>query len=191
MHTCLIIDFGSQVTKLIARRVREMNVYSVIVPPHEAMQALTKETKCIILSGSPHSVLAQNHPTIDQNIFEVGLPVLGICYGQQLMAKIFGGKVENKGEREFGKSQLNVVKNNKFITEDSTVWMSHGDCITSLPQGFEVIARTQNAPFAAIANEAKKFYGIQFHPEVTHTQKGREILKHFVLEISGCKPEWK
>ena len=190
MHTCLIVDFGSQVTKLIARRVREMNVYSVIVPPHEAMQALTKETKCIILSGSHHSVLEEKHTTNDPNIFEAGLPILGICYGQQLMAQIFGGKVENKGEREFGKSQLSVVKNNKFIVEDSIVWMSHGDCVTSLPQGFEVIAKTQNAPFAAIANAEKKFYGIQFHPEVTHTQKGREILKHFVLGISGCKPEW-
>ena len=190
MHTCLIIDFGSQVTKLIARRVREMNVYSIIVPPTKAMESITANTKCVILSGSPYSTLEENSPTIDPKIFELGIPVLGICYGQQLMAKILGGKVENHGVREFGKSALNVVEQNPFIDENSIVWMSHGDCVTQLPQGFKVLAKTQNAPFAVITNEEKNFYGVQFHPEVTHTKKGREMLKHFVVNISKCKQEW-
>ena len=190
MHTCLIIDFGSQVTKLIARRVREMNIYSIIVPPHKAIESITAETKCIILSGSPCSVIDKNHPSIDKNIFEIGLPVLGICYGQQLMVKILGGKVENHSKREFGKSTLEVSTKNSFITKKSTVWMSHGDCVTQLPQGFEILAHTQNAPFAVVANQQRKFYGIQFHPEVTHTQNGKEILKHFVVDISCCKQEW-
>ncbi len=190
MHTCLIVDFGSQVTKLIARRVREMNVYSIIVPPHKVMESIDASTKCIILSGSPCSVLDANHPTIDPNIFEIGLPILGICYGQQLMAKLLGGEVENHGKREFGKSPITVIKKNTFITENSTVWMSHGDCVTALPQGFKVLAKTQNAPFAIIANENRKFYGIQFHPEVTHTHGGSEMIKHFVVDISQCKQEW-
>ena len=194
MHTCLIIDFGSQVTKLIARRVREMSVYSIIVPPSKAMQSITAETKCIILSGSPYSTLEENAPTIDANIFEAGLPILGICYGQQLMAKILGGKVENHGVREFGKSALSIVKKNPLLSlnldDKITVWMSHGDSVTQLPQGFDILAKTQNAPCAVIANEEKKFYGIQFHPEVTHTEYGREILQHFVVDISKCKQEW-
>lgn len=190
MQTCLIVDFGSQVTKLIARRIREMNVYSIIVPPHKAMESLDFNTKCIILSGSHHSVLEENHPTIDKNIFEVGLPVLGICYGQQLMAKMFNGKVENYGKREFGKAKLDVTKANQLIKNSGTVWMSHGDCVTSLPENFEVLASTQSAPYAVIGNESRKFYGVQFHPEVTHTENGKDILQNFVLEISKCKQEW-
>jgi GMP synthase (glutamine-hydrolysing) len=154
------------------------------------MESITANTKCIILSGSPYSTLEENSPTIDSKIFELGLPILGICYGQQLMAKILGGKVENHGAREFGKSELNVVEQNPFIDENSIVWMSHGDCVTQLPQGFKVLAKTKNAPFAVITNEEKNFYGVQFHPEVTHTESGREMLKHFVINISKCKQEW-
>jgi GMP synthase (glutamine-hydrolysing) len=190
MDTVLIVDFGSQVTKLIARRIRELNIYSIIVPPHKAMEHINVSVKCVILSGSPHSVLEKNSPDIDGKIFTIGLPILGICYGQQLMAKHFGGEIKNKAEREFGKSELKIVTQNPLLTENSIVWMSHGDAVTQLPKGFEVIATTQNAPFAGIAHFEKNIYGIQFHPEVTHTENGIEIFRRFCVEIAKCKQEW-
>lgn len=190
MSTVLIIDFGSQVTKLIARRIRELNVYSIIVPPHKALQSVDQNVRCIILSGSPHSVLDETSPDIDGKIFNLDLPVLGICYGQQLIVKHFGGKVQSKQDREFGKSELKIMHENLLLREDSVVWMSHGDSVVEIPDDFKIIAKTRNAPCAGIANFEKNIYGIQFHPEVTHTEDGRDILKRFCVDIAKCKQEW-
>jgi GMP synthase (glutamine-hydrolysing) len=191
----LIIDFGSQVTKLIARRIREIGVFSEVIPfTADIDKYIDEAVKAIILSGGPASVETEGAPTIDKKIFDKGLPILGICYGQQLTCKLLEGKVSPSDEREFGKALLKFENESELflnIVGDSTqVWMSHGDRVEALPEGFEVIATTPFAPFAAIQHKEKKIFGVQFHPEVTHTLYGTEMLRNFVLNIAGCKPEW-
>ncbi len=191
--TVLIIDFGSQVTQLIARRIREFGVYSEVKNPDISINEIKKiNPKAIIFSGGPNSVYEDGAPAIDKKVFDLGLPILGICYGQQLICHLLGGKVEASKEREFGKAEIEICLNSKFFDKvvSNQVWMSHGDSIKRIPDGFEVIAKTKNAPFAAIADEKNKIYGVQFHPEVEHSTEGRTMIRNFVVEISGCKSNW-
>jgi len=197
MDRILIIDFGSQVTQLIARRVRENNVYAEIMPctaSFAKMQAFG--AKGIILSGGPASVHLENSPSLPGDVFGLGVPVLGICYGMQLMCHALGGRVEMSDRREFGRAFVSVVQESPLFDEmwnlnaREQVWMSHGDHVTALPQGFEVIAKTESAPFAAIADEKNAFYAVQFHPEVVHTPHGTALLKNFTHRICGCKGDW-
>jgi GMP synthase (glutamine-hydrolysing) len=192
-ETLLIVDFGSQVTQLIARRVRECGVYCEIHPFTKASEALaTLKPKAVILSGSPHSVIDEG-PRIDAGLFAMNLPVFGICYGEQLMCELLGGKVEAGHDREFGRAVIDVVRPSpifKGLDAKETVWMSHGDRVTSIPQGFDVIATSEGAPFAAIADETRKFYAVQFHPEVVHTKRGTDMIRNFLFEISGFKGDW-
>jgi GMP synthase (glutamine-hydrolysing) len=195
--TVLIIDFGSQVTQLIARRVREQGVHSEIVPFNKAEAAREKyKPKAIILSGGPASVTEMGSPRAPDWVFTSGLPVLGICYGQQTMVEQLGGKVESGHHREFGRAEIEIRDDAALFagvvkkSEKETVWMSHGDRVTQLPAGFKVIAVSEGAPFAAIADEQRKFYAVQFHPEVVHTPKGALFLDNFVKRIGGLKGDW-
>jgi GMP synthase (glutamine-hydrolysing) len=193
----LIVDFGSQVTQLIARRVREMGVYSEVVPFQIASDTFTRlKPKAIILSGGPASPTEAGSPRAPEEIFTAGIPILGICYGQMLLAAQLGGKVESGHHREFGRAEVSVKSASPLfdgVWSDGgqhTVWMSHGDRIVALPPGFAVKAVSENAPFAAIEDAARKFYGLMFHPEVVHTPDGAELLRNFVLKIAGCKATW-
>lgn len=193
----LIIDFGSQVTQLIARRVRESGVYSEIIPFNKAEEVLEEfNPKGIILSGGPNSVYDIDTPRAPEAVFNMGVPVLGICYGEQTMCEQMGGRVSTSDEREFGRAFIDIQKDSPlfegFWTKGGNhqVWMSHGDKIEAIPEGFEVIATSGNAPYAAIANESKKFYGVQFHPEVVHTLDGAKLLSNFVKNIAGCSGDW-
>jgi GMP synthase (glutamine-hydrolysing) len=195
--TILIIDFGSQVTQLIARRVREAGVYSEIVPFHSAEEALDRiKPQGIILSGGPASVTEVTTPRTPDAVFSYGVPVLGICYGQQTMVAQLGGQVEGSEAREFGRAFVTVEKDCPLFQNvwskgsRHQVWMSHGDKVTSLPEGFAVLATSAHAPFAAIAHEEKRFYGVQFHPEVVHTPDGAKLLSNFVHKICGLKGDW-
>ena len=193
----LILDFGSQVTQLIARRVREAGVYSEIRPFTASLEEIRHfSPRGIILSGGPASVHEGASPTIDAAVFELGVPVLGICYGEQLMCNLLGGSVIAGHKREFGRARIHVVASSA-LTEgvwqasgSYDVWMSHGDEISKLPEGFSVIARTETAPYAAIANESRRMYGVQFHPEVAHTPDGYKLIHNFVRRICGCKGDW-
>jgi GMP synthase (glutamine-hydrolysing) len=191
----VILDFGSQYTQVIARRIRECNVYSVILrydTPADEIAALAP--KGIILSGGPSSVYAKDAPLPDKAIFNLGIPVLGICYGLQCLAQFLGGKVEPGQKREYGKGTLRVK--DSFcalfanLPESLQVWNSHGDKLTKVPQGFKSVAVTENSDFAAIANHKRKMFGLQFHPEVAHTPQGREIIANFVHNICGCGKNW-
>jgi GMP synthase (glutamine-hydrolysing) len=193
----LIVDFGSQVTQLIARRVREEGVYSEIVPFQKAEAAFAAmRPRAVILSGGPASVLEANSPRAPQAIFEAGVPVLGICYGEQVMAVQLGGQVEGGHHREFGRAEVAVTEETPLFAdvwqkgEKYPVWMSHGDRVTQLPKGFRVVATSPNAPIAAIADDARKFYAVQFHLEVMHTPHGAALLRNFVRRIAGCKGDW-
>lgn len=194
----LILDFGSQVTQLIARRVREHGVYCEIWPFNDAADDRIKafNPKAIILSGGPCSVTDADSPRAPTCVFTLGIPVLGICYGQQTMVEQLGGKVEGGHHREFGRADIEVTKNCALYgstwTEGSTptVWMSHGDRVTQIPEGFEIVATSKGAPCAIIADETRHFYGIQFHPEVMHTPDGSALLRNFVIDIAGCKGDW-
>ena len=193
----LILDFGSQVTQLIARRVRECGVYSEIRPYNIPDSEITAfAPKGIILSGGPASVHEAYSPKVSDSVFSMGIPVLGICYGQQLMCQQLGGKVEMSDNREFGRAMVQVCENSPLFDgvwnqgEEKQVWMSHGDRVTQLPAGFKVIAKTPSAPFAAIADEKRRYYGVQFHPEVVHTPDGGKLLRNFTLKIAGCKGDW-
>ena len=193
----LVIDFGSQVTQLIARRVREGGVYAEIVPFNKAEEVLAAAPpKAIILSGGPSSVIEEGTPRAPQAVFELGVPVLGICYGQQAMVHQLGGRVEGSSKREFGRASLEVsgqsplFENVWALGARDDVWMSHGDRVTALPPGFHVIAESDNAPFAVIADEHRKFYGTMFHPEVVHTPRGAALLGNFVQNIAGVAPDW-
>ncbi len=195
--TILIIDFGSQVTQLIARRVREAGVYCEIHPFQNAEKAYKAlKPKGVILSGSPASVTEDFSPRAPQLIFDDKLPVFGICYGEQTMAEQLGGKVEAGHHREFGRAFLDVKKSTKLfqgVWEPGSrhqVWMSHGDRVTALPEGFEVVATSENAPFAAIADEARNYYAVQFHPEVVHTPDGAKLIQNFVKNIAGATGDW-
>ena len=194
----LIIDFGSQVTQLIARRVRENGVYSEIHPYHTITLDKLKELqpKAIILSGGPASVTEGASPRVQKEILEYGVPVLGICYGQQLICDLLGGKVESGHHREFGRAYVHVEADSKLLDgiwekgKDYQVWMSHGDRVVSIPPGFSVIAASEGAPFAAIADESRQFYAVQFHPEVVHTPDGSKLLKNFTHKVAGCAGDW-
>lgn len=190
----LILDFGSQYTQLIARRIRESNVYSEIHTHSYPIEKIKEEGPSgIILSGGPMSVYDNGAPDVQHEIFELGIPVLGICYGLQLIAKHHNGKVEPAENREYGKANLNIVKDDrlfKSVKNNSVVWMSHGDYISDFPKGFEVTANSENSPVCAVSNPGKKIFGIQFHPEVVHTREGKKILNNFLFEICGCKPDW-
>ncbi len=193
----LIIDFGSQVTQLIARRVREAGVYCEIVPFQLAEDYVESfAPQGIILSGGPASVIETTSPRAPEKIFEMDIPILGICYGQQTMCAQLGGEVEASSEREFGRAQLKLTQANALfadvmdVGDEQQVWMSHGDRVSALPEGFEVIATSDNAPFAAIANEARNYYGVQFHPEVVHTPIGANLLRQFTHKIAGCTGKW-
>ncbi|HXW71721.1 MAG TPA: glutamine-hydrolyzing GMP synthase [Methylocella sp.] len=193
----LIVDFGSQVTQLIARRVREAGVYCEIAPAARAAASLRElAPKAVILSGGPASVLDQDAPPAPDEIFASGLPVLGICYGQQIMAARLGGKVAAGHKREFGRAEVEVLKDSALFrgvwAKDGSwpVWMSHGDAVIELPPGFTRIAASQNAPMAAIADEARRLYGVQFHLEVAHTPDGGRLIANFLHEIAGLKSDW-
>ena len=192
-NSVLIVDFGSQVTQLIARRIREFGVFCEVKNFNISLEEIKKNLpRAIIFSGGPSSVYEENAPKISPQIFDLNIPILGICYGEQLICDMLGGKVEKSFEREFGKAEIEIVKDSKFFKDfqNHQVWMSHGDHISKIPQGFEVIAKTPKAPFAGIANEEKKIYGVQFHPEVYHSIDGAKILNNFVVEIAGCSPDW-
>jgi GMP synthase (glutamine-hydrolysing) len=193
----LIVDFGSQVTQLIARRVREEKVYCEIVPFQKAESAFREmKPKGVILSGGPASVLDRDAPLAPQAIYDAGVPVLGICYGEQAMAQQLGGKVEAGHHREFGRAEIEVTDATPLfdgvweVGQKYPVWMSHGDRVTAPPKGFKVIATSPNAPIAMIADEARKFYATQFHLEVVHTPHGAAILRNFVRKIARCTGDW-
>ena len=195
--TVLIIDFGSQVTQLIARRVREAGVYCEIHPFQSAAEAFQRlKPKAVILSGGPASVPEAGSPRAPEAVFQAGVPVLGICYGQQTMAGQLGGKVESGHHREFGRAVLTIAEPSPLFEgvwakgERHQVWMSHGDRVTRLPEGFRVIGTSENAPFAAVADEARRFYAVQFHPEVVHTPDGAKLIANFVHRIAGLESDW-
>nr|MBP7217021.1 glutamine-hydrolyzing GMP synthase [Candidatus Omnitrophota bacterium] len=190
----VILDFGSQYTQLIARRVRENKVFSIIVPfntPAKEIAALMP--KGLILSGGPASVANKKSPYPDKGIFKLGVPILGICYGMQVIAEMLGGKVKHTKSREFGRTELFLDNNRTLLSSmpgNLTCWASHGDHVSKLPPGFQIIAHTMNAPIAAIGNITKKVYGVQFHPEVTHTEKGNQVISNFLFKICGCSGRW-
>lgn len=193
-ETLVILDFGSQYTQLIARRVREQKVFSKILPFSASLAAIQRENpKGIILSGSPANVYVKQAPLPDGRVFELGVPVLGICYGLQVMAHHFNGKVHRSPKREYGFAELQVDEADGFfrdLPKSLTCWMSHGDKLEGLPRGFQGMAHTANAPVAAVANFEKRLYGVQFHPEVVHTPQGPQIFKNFLFEICKFKGEW-
>jgi len=202
MDKILILDFGSQYTQLIARRIRELNIYSEIHPYDLDIKTLKKfSPKAIILSGGPNSVYDNDTPKAPKEIFELNVPILGICYGMQTLINQFGGKVETSSKREFGYAEIRAHGHSKLFKDIQDrsndeghglldVWMSHGDKVTDIPENFKVIGSNTSTPIAAIADEEKLLYGVQFHPEVTHTNQGKAILKRFSLDIAKCSPSW-
>jgi len=190
----LIVDFGGQYSQLIARRVRENNVYCEIIPYSTSMEKIKeKNPKGIIFSGGPNSVYGENTPKIDKEIFEIGVPVLGICYGQQLTAFTLGGKVESAKVREYGKTVVNLDNKCSLfegIDKEQECWMSHTDYVSEIPSDFNIVAYTDGCKVAAMANEDKKIYGVQFHPEVEHTPFGKKMLKNFLFNICELKGDW-
>ncbi|MFB9973647.1 glutamine-hydrolyzing GMP synthase [Allobacillus sp. SKP2-8] len=191
----IVLDYGSQYNQLITRRIRELGVYSELHPNDLSAKEL-KDLKPtgIILSGGPNSVFENDAFSIDEEIFQLDIPVLGICYGMQLMAYKLGGRVEPAAQREYGKAKITLTGNQSAtfhtLPEEQIVWMSHGDHVVEMPEGFQVDAKNPSCPIAAISNEEKKFYGVQFHPEVGHSVYGNDLLKNFVYEICGCSGEW-
>jgi GMP synthase (glutamine-hydrolysing) len=201
-HRILILDFGSQYTQLIARRIREIGVYCELWAWDVTEEQIREfNPRGIILSGSPESTTEEGSPRAPEYVFNAGVPVLGICYGMQTMAMQLGGKVQGSNEREFGYAQVHISAQSELIRDihDAVtaegvplldVWMSHGDKVTAIPAGFTTIATTETCPYAIMSHEEKRFYGVQFHPEVTHTHQGLAMLKRFVLDICGCQPLW-
>lgn len=190
----LVLDFGAQYAQLIARRVRECKVYSEIVPHDISISEIRRlRPKGLILSGGPASVYAKDAPTVEASLFKLGIPVLGICYGQQAMAQALGGEVAHTGKRESGKRLLTVTRPGylfKGLPEQQTVWMSHGDMVARAPEGFEVTASTEWSPVAAFEDASRGLYGVQFHPEVAHTPRGTDLLKNFLYEACDARPTW-
>ncbi len=192
----LIVDFGSQFNQLIARKIRELNVYCQIVPYYEVDVDFIKSKKDIdgiILSGGPASIYEKNSPQIDKKIFSLNIPILGICYGMQLMVSLLGGKIEEAGKREYGFAELIINKQNRLfkdVTKKTVCWMSHGDSLISIPKSFEIVGNTKNTKIAAIENKKENLYGLQFHPEVAHTEEGLKMLGNFLFEICRCSQDW-
>lgn len=195
--TILVLDFGSQYTQLIARRIRELKVYCEIHPfslPLEQVRA--KTPKALILSGGPASCYAADAPTVDPKLFDLGLPILGICYGMQLATKLLGGRVVPADTREYGRATVRIGEHPAALFkgfaagEEPAVWMSHGDHIETLPKGFRSVAQSPGSPFAAVEDPERRFFGVQFHPEVAHTPRGMDMLANFVHAIAGCAPTW-
>jgi GMP synthase (glutamine-hydrolysing) len=196
LHTerVLILDFGAQYSQLIARRVRELHVYCEIFPYNTTIEQIKSfGPKGIILSGGPASVYETGAPISDKKIFDLDIPILGICYGLQLIGFQLGGKVNRSARREFGRARIVIDFHDdlfKNVADSTDVWMSHGDKLEELPEGFEPIAHSENAPICAVRNEKKKIFGVQFHPEVVHTKEGEKILGNFLFEVSGCRGDW-
>ncbi len=193
-ETMLVMDFGGQYSQLIARRIRECGVYCEIVPFNTGLDKLrAMKPKGIVFSGGPNSVYADGAPHCDPGVFELGVPVLGICYGMQLTTHLLGGKVAHAASREYGSTRLYIDRRDSIFAElasETQVWMSHGDHITEPPPGFEVTAHTNSSPVAAMADTARNLYGVQFHPEVVHTPEGMKMLRNFLFDICGCKGDW-
>ncbi len=194
LEKVLILDFGSQYTQLIARRIRELNVYAEIVPYHHSFDDIRKEKpSAIVLSGGPSSIYDKEAPRIGDGIFSLGVPVLGICYGLYVLVDAFKGKIEHSNRREYGRATISITGDSplfKGLSRTQTVWMSHGDKVIAPPSGFTVVASSENAETAAIEHQGKRFYGVQFHPEVFHTDHGKEILSNFLFDICALKPSW-
>lgn len=191
MDSIAILDFGSQYAQIIARRVREAQVYCELFPWDAPMEKiLAIQPKGFILSGGPRSVYEKDAPFIQKFIFNTGLPILGICYGMQAMTHALGGQVDSSAQREYGQAEIEPTMQGTMLDVISKVWMSHGDRITRMPEGFIALARSGNSPFAAIGDMKRRYFGVQFHPEVHHTPNGKLLLKHFVLEICGVRPSW-
>jgi GMP synthase (glutamine-hydrolysing) len=190
----VVIDFGAQYAQLIARRVRELGVYSEIMPHTTSLEKLlARQPKAIILSGGPSSVYGQGAPRIDAGLFTAGIPVLGICYGMQLMSLLLGGDVRRADKREYGPARLVIERRAELLTginDSCRCWMSHGDSVLALPQGWVTLAHTENTPFAAAGDPNHKLYGVQFHPEVGHTEQGQDILHNFLFDVAGCSGDW-
>jgi GMP synthase (glutamine-hydrolysing) len=190
----LVVDFGAQYAQLIARRVRELHVYSEIVPRSmPAAEMLARNPKAIILSGGPASVHVDGAPGVDPGVYEAGVPLLGICYGAQLVARDLGGEVAKTGQGEYGRTELHVEGSSLLFADlpvEQVVWMSHGDSITGAPSGFAITARTDAVPVAALEDRDRGIYAVQFHPEVVHTEHGMEVLKAFLFDAAGCRPTW-
>jgi GMP synthase (glutamine-hydrolysing) len=192
-ETVLVLDFGAQYSQLIARRVRELNVYSELVPFDAPIERL-RGVRGLILSGGPESVDVPGAPRLDEAVYRLGLPILGICYGMQLMAHQLGGKVIRAPQREFGPSELRVLRPAGLFSGQpgvQRVWMSHGDEVVEVPRGFERTATSTNSACAAMADAARRLHAIQFHPEVAHTERGKEILRNFLYDVCGCSGSWK
>jgi GMP synthase (glutamine-hydrolysing) len=192
MDSIAILDFGSQYAQLIARRVREAQVYCELFPWDASMEKiLAIQPKGFILSGGPRSAYEAGAPYIQDFIFKTGLPILGICYGMQALTHALGGQVDPSAQREYGHAEIEPTASGAIMLNTiSKVWMSHGDRITRLPEGFIALARSGNSPFAAMGDMRRKYFGVQFHPEVQHTPHGEKLLKHFVIDICGVKPAW-
>lgn len=191
----LVLDFGGQYNQLIARRIRELNVYSEMLPYNTPLEkVLALNPKGIVFSGGPSSVYGDKAPVCDPRLFESGIPILGICYGMQLMAHLLGGQVRRAEHREYGKTELWIVDENDSLfaglERNQTCWMSHGDLVEAPPSGFKVTARTPKAPVAAISDPRRRLYGVQFHPEVKHTPRGQDLLRHFLFDVCGCRGDW-
>ncbi|SDF97463.1 GMP synthase (glutamine-hydrolyzing) [Fontibacillus panacisegetis] len=190
----VVLDFGGQYNQLIARRIRDLGVYSELLPFNTPVERIRKlAPKGIVFSGGPSSVYAEDAPHIDPAVYDIGVPIFGICYGMQLMAQQLGGKVERAAKREYGKADVDFAQESRLtkgLDSKQTVWMSHGDHVVELPEGFVVDASTDHAPIAGFANKALNMYGVQFHPEVRHSVHGNEMIKNFLYEICGCEGNW-
>ena len=191
----IVLDFGGQYNQLIARRVRECNVYCEVHPHSLSLEKIKEmNPKGIIFTGGPNSVYAEDSPTCSREIFELGIPILGICYGSQLMAQMLGGKVATAPVSEYGKTEVIVHNSSKLfenVSERTICWMSHTDYIEKAPAGFEITAHTPVCPVAAMEMPEKNLYAVQFHPEVVHTQEGTKMLSNFVYHVCGCEGDWK
>ncbi|MCL5070255.1 MAG: glutamine-hydrolyzing GMP synthase [Actinobacteria bacterium] len=199
MQNVLVIDFGGQYSQLIARRIRELRVFSELVPYDRAIEKISeKKPKGLVFSGSPSSILsifsdAKKTPTVNREILDLGIPILGICYGMQLITHLMGGEVTGTGSNEYGKTSIDLKLDSPLfngLAQSEICWMSHKDSVSKLPPAFKVIASTPSLPIAGVENTKKKIYGIQFHPEVIHTPSGMDILKNFLFDICGCSPSW-
>ncbi|MAH25896.1 MAG: glutamine-hydrolyzing GMP synthase [Opitutae bacterium] len=193
-QTIVVLDFGSQYTQVIARRIREANVFSSVLPYNSKLSDIRKQNPVgIVLSGGPASVFAKDSPKPNPGIFKLGVPILGICYGLQLMGKMLGGEVKSSDRREYGRGTLTIERKGTLFSGlpiKLSVWNSHGDSLAKLPKGFRALARTENSSYAAIEDSKRKFFGLQFHPEVEHSEKGNEVIKNFLTKVCGCKGDW-